>query len=169
MPNVESAEEAASLVAATRYPPVGRRGVGPTLARAANWGRREDYLDRANAEICVVAQIESSEGIASIDRIAATQGIDGILVGPSDLAASVGHLGNHAHPEVKEAIECIVRRTLAQGKAAGMFVSDKASAQRHAKLGCTFLIVGTDTGFFAKVLDETAAAFQAALAPAGPQ
>jgi 4-hydroxy-2-oxoheptanedioate aldolase len=166
IPNVESVAEAASLVAATRYPPVGRRGVGPALARAAGWGRQKDYLVGADAQICVIAQIESPEGIASIDGIAATPGIDGILVGPSDLGASLGHPGDSAHPKVVDAIDTALGGALAQGKAAGMFVSDAASAQRYARQGCTFLVIGTDTGLFAKALDERIVAFREALAPA---
>lgn len=165
VPNVESAEEARELVAATRYPPEGRRGVGPTLARAAAWGRQQDYLLGANDGICVVAQVESAAGVAAIDRIAAVAGIEGILLGPSDLAASLGCLGNAAHPDVAKAIEFTIQRSLALGRAVGMFVSDIASALRYRQLGCTFFIVGTDTRLYARALDEAAVSFQQALKP----
>ncbi len=165
MPNVESAAAAEDLVAATRYPPAGRRGVGPALARAAGWGRDKDYLQSADAQLCVIAQVESAKGVGAVDAIASTPGIDGILLGPSDLAASLGHLGDSAHPEVAEAIRFTAQRALAHGKAVGMFVNDVATARRFVRAGCTFLIVAADTRLYAQALDAAAADFQRAREP----
>jgi 4-hydroxy-2-oxoheptanedioate aldolase len=162
-PMIENAPQAAALVAATRYPPDGHRGVGSALSRAAEWGRCADYLSRANAQICVVAQIESPAGLADVEAIAATQGIDAILIGPSDLAARMGHPGHSGHPAVQDAIDQIIHRTRASGKPVGTFVSEPTDAQRYASLGCSFMIVGSDTRIFAKALDDTAAAFRKAV------
>jgi 4-hydroxy-2-oxoheptanedioate aldolase len=161
-PMVESAAQATALVTATRYPPNGRRGVGPALSRSAAWGRHADHLSRANEDVCVVAQIESPAGVDNVEAIA-DAGVDAILVGPSDLAAAMGYPGNAGHRAVKETVDGIVRRTLARGKPVGTFVADAAAARRYAELGCTFLIVGVDTRILAKALDDTAATFRSVL------
>jgi 2-keto-3-deoxy-L-rhamnonate aldolase RhmA len=110
-----------------------------------------------------VAQIESRAGLAEVEAIAGTQGVDAILIGPSDLAARMGHPGESGHPEVQDAIDQIIERTLASGKPVGTFVTDPLDAQRYARMGCSFMIVGSDTRIFAKALDETASAFREAV------
>jgi len=107
VPMVSSADEARAVVAATRYPPRGRRGVGSALARSARWNRVEDYLTTADASVSVFVQIENADGVDAAAEIAAVEGIDGVFVGPSDLAASLGLLGQQTHPDVVAAVRFI--------------------------------------------------------------
>jgi 4-hydroxy-2-oxoheptanedioate aldolase len=117
IPMVETAAQAEDLISATRYPPHGIRGVGSSLARASRWNRVANYLTQAAEEICVLLQVESAAALSNVDAIASCDGVDGVFIGPSDLAASLGHLGNPAHPEVVEAIEETITKILAVGKA----------------------------------------------------
>ncbi len=143
VPVVESAEQAALLVAATRYPPQGFRGVA--AGRASRWGRVKDYLATANEEVCLLTQLETREGLDNLDAILAVEGVDGVFIGPSDLAASLGHLGNPAHPEVIAAIEDAIARIIQAGKAAGILATDNALAQSYIDKGVTICAVGVDT------------------------
>lgn len=145
VPMVESADQARELVRATRYPPAGIRGVGTALARAARWNGIEGYFARADAEMCLVVQVESSAGLDALDEILAVEGVDGVFVGPSDLAASIGHLGNPAHPEVKASVEAAIARIGAAGKAPGVFSADPVAAQGYRDNGASFIAVGVDT------------------------
>jgi 4-hydroxy-2-oxoheptanedioate aldolase len=131
VPMVDTAQQALELVSAVRYPPQGIRGVGSTVARISRWGLRTDYLDRANDEICLLVQAESRLALDNLDAICAVDGIDGVFIGPADLAASLGHRGNPAHPEVQAAIENAMRRIIASGKAAGTLVADTTLARRY--------------------------------------
>lgn len=149
VPFVETAAQAAALVRAMRYPPGGVRGIGAGLARAARWGRVTDYLDRADAQTCLLVQVESADGLANLDAIAAVDGVDGVFIGPADLSAAFGHRGRPGHPDMVTRIEDALRRIIAAGKAAGSLAVDPALAARYAELGCTFLAVGTDTGLLA--------------------
>src|SRR5580700_9089987 len=97
---VESAEQAKLLVAAMRYPPAGIRGVGAALARASQWNRVDNYLHEANHQMCLLVQVETRAGLDNLDAIAAVEGVDGIFIGPSDLSAGLGHLGNPTHRDV---------------------------------------------------------------------
>lgn len=144
VPMVETAEQARELVRATRYPPAGIRGVGSALARASRFNLVPDYLARADAEICLLVQIETVRGLANLDAIAAVDGVDGVFIGPSDLAASMGHLGNPAHEAVRAAIDDAVRRIVASGKAAGILATDERFAHRMIAAGCRFVAIGTD-------------------------
>ena len=120
-PMIHTAEAAAKSVAACRYPPQGVRGIGASVARVSGWGREADYMSNANDEICVMVQAESRAAVDNIDDIAATEGVDCVFIGPADLSADMGHIGNPAHPEVQEAIVHMVRRIVAAGKAPGIF------------------------------------------------
>jgi 4-hydroxy-2-oxoheptanedioate aldolase len=146
VPMVETAGQAAALARAMLYPPHGVRGVGAALARASNFGTTAAYLTSANAQTCLLLQIESRAGLDALDAIAATTGVDGIFIGPADLAADMGFLGNPAAPQVQTAVENAIQRILAQGKAAGILTSDRALAQRYLDLGATFVAVGSDVG-----------------------
>src|SRR5690606_35750994 len=117
IPMVQNADEAAAAVAAVRYPPQGIRGVGSALARASRWNRIPDYLKRANEEMCVLAQIETPAGLAALDDILKVEGLDGIFIGPSDLSANMGHIGNPGHPEVMAVIDDAITRIIKAGKA----------------------------------------------------
>ncbi len=147
IPFVESAEEAQRAVAATRYPPAGVRGVS-VAQRHNRYGTVPDYLATVNDNVAVTVQIESRPGLAAVDAIAAVEGVDGIFVGPSDLAAALGHLGNAAHPEVQQAIRHLFERAQAQGKACGILAPVEADARRYLELGATFVAVGSDLGLF---------------------
>lgn len=149
IPMVDTAEQAQHMVAATRYPPEGIRGVGSAAARASRWGQRTDYLTRANDEICLLVQAETRTALDNLEAICAVDGVDGVFIGPADLAASLGHRGNPGHPEVQAAIEDAMRRIIASGKAAGTLVSDNALARRYLDLGCTFVAVGLEARLLA--------------------
>jgi len=145
VPMVESAADAAKLVRAMRYPPHGVRGVGTAMARAARWNGVADYFARADSEMCLIVQIESTHGLAALDEILAVDGVDAVFIGPSDLAASMGHLGQPGHPEVKAAVETAIGQIAAAGKAAGVFSADPATAGAYQAIGARFLLVGVDT------------------------
>lgn len=160
LPMVQNADEAARAVAATRYPPRGVRGVGSALARASRWNRVPDYLTRADDEICVLAQVETRQALAALEGIAATDGVDGVFIGPADLAADMGHPGRPDHPEVRAAMDDAIRRIRAQGKAAGILMADEAEARRLLALGAGFIAVGVDTTLLARRAEALAAAFR---------
>lgn len=162
-PMVETPEQAAAVVAATRYPPQGVRGVGSPLARASQFNRVHDYLETANDQICVLIQLETTAGIDNLDDIARLDGVDGVFIGPADLSASMGYLGDPGHPEVQRVIEDSVRRIVGAGKAAGILIGDETLARRYIDLGCTFVGVGTDTGLLLKSSAELAARFKPSL------
>lgn len=147
IPFVETEEEAHQAVAATRYPPLGVRGVSVSH-RANMFGTVPDYFAQSDKNITILVQIESQAGLDNIDPIAATEGVDGIFVGPSDLAAALGHLGNAGHPEVQQAIQHIFARAKAQGKPGGILAPVEADARRYLEWGATFVAVGSDLGLF---------------------
>lgn len=156
IPFVQNAEEARLAVAATRYPPQGIRGVsvGP---RANRYGRVAGYHHVAHENICVIVQIETRGACAEIEAIAAVEGIDGIFIGPSDLAADLGHLANPRHPEVQTAIADACARIRAAGKAAGMLTGDPDEACRYLAAGFTFVAMGSDAGVLASATAKLAA------------
>ncbi len=145
VPMVESAAEATALVRAMRYPPAGIRGVGTALARAAKWNGISDYFDHADREMCLLVQIESTRALAALDEILIVEGVDGVFIGPADLAASMGYLGQPGHPDVQAAIEQAIMKIAASGKAAGALATDPVLAERYQSLGACFLQVGVDT------------------------
>ncbi len=160
VPFVQTAEEARAAVAATRYPPQGLRGVAVTT-RANRFGRVPDYFAQANREICVLVQLESRLALANLEEIAAVEGVDGLFIGPSDLSADLGHLGNPGHPEAKAAIADAVARIRASGKAAGILTPVEADARRWLEAGCRFVAVGADVGLLARQADALARSFKA--------
>ena len=143
VPVVESAEQAAMLVAATRYPQQGFRGVAS--GRASRWGRVKDYLANAADEVCLLIQLETRAGLDNLEAMLAVEGVDGVFIGPSDLAASLGHLGNPAQPDVVAAIEDAIARITAAGKAAGILATDNEVARSYIDKGVTVCAVGVDT------------------------
>jgi 4-hydroxy-2-oxoheptanedioate aldolase len=159
VPFVQNADQARRAVAATRYPPAGIRGVA-TTTRASRYGRVKGYLESANDEICVVVQIETSDAMANIEAIAAVDGVDGLFIGPSDLAASMGHLGDNAHPRVRSAIDAAIGRIRATGRCAGILASVEADARHWLDLGCLFVGVGSDAGVLARQTEALAARFK---------
>jgi 4-hydroxy-2-oxoheptanedioate aldolase len=149
VPMVDTAEQARQIVSAMRYPPQGIRGVGSGAARASRWGLRTDYLGQADAEVCLLVQAETKKALDNIDAICAVDGVDGVFIGPADLAASLGHRGNPNHPEVLKAIEEAMKRIIASGKAAGTLTFDNAMAKRYLEMGCTFVAVGVEASLLA--------------------
>ena len=149
VPMVDTAEQAKQLVAATRYPPEGIRGDGAAIGRVSRWGLRPDYVEHANDEVCLLVQAETRLALENLDAICAVDGVDGVFVGPADLAASLGHRNNSGPPDVQAAIDGALRRIVASGKAAGILTSDPVQAQRYLDLGCTFVAVGLDARLLA--------------------
>jgi 2-dehydro-3-deoxyglucarate aldolase len=147
IPFVQSADEARRAVAATRYPPAGVRGVSVSQ-RSNRYGTVKDYMTVINDNITVLVQIENRAGIESIDAIAAVPGVDGLFIGPSDLAAGFGHLGDADHGEVQAAMRRVFDAAEAHGKPVGILAPVEADARRYLDMGATFVAVGSDLGVF---------------------
>jgi 2,4-dihydroxyhept-2-ene-1,7-dioic acid aldolase len=158
-PYVQNAEEARRAVAATRYPPQGIRGVS-VAARASRYGRTPGYLTKANDEICVLVQVETRPALGQIEAIAKIEGVDGVFIGPSDLAASLGHLGNPQHTDVQKAMQDAVNRLKALGKPAGILTGNEEEARRYIGWGYLFVAVGADVGLLARNSDALAKKFK---------
>ena len=159
VPMVDTAEQAEAAVRAVRYPPLGERGVGSALARAARWNRVDDYLANADATISLTVQIESTLAVENVESILAVSGVDAIFVGPSDLAASMGHLGQQGHPDVVAAVEhCIARATQA-GTPIGVNAFDPGVAEHYIRGGANFVFVGADVSLLARGSEALAARF----------
>ncbi len=150
VPMVSSVDEARAAVAAVRYPPRGRRGVGSALARSARWNRVDDYLANADAHVSLFVQIETAEGVDAAAGIAAVEGVDGVFVGPSDLAASMGLLGEQTHPDVMAAVRRTFDAVRGAGKPVGVNAFDPAVAQSYVDAGATFVLVGADVAILAR-------------------
>ena len=159
IPYVQNAAEAAAAVAAIRYPTRGVRGVAGTT-RASRFGRVPDYAKRAEEELCLLVQIETREGLDNLDAIARVDGVDGIFIGPADLAAGLGHLGDQQHAEVQAAIQDAIKRIRGHGKPAGILATDEASTRRYMQWGTTFTAVGLDAMVLAREADALARKFK---------
>ncbi|MBK3738532.1 4-hydroxy-2-oxoheptanedioate aldolase [Paraburkholderia nemoris] len=159
VPMIDTADQARACVAAVRYPPHGIRGVGSAVGRASRWSSRTDYLDIADSEICLLVQAETVTALDNLEAICAVEGVDGVFIGPADLAASMGHRGKPGHPEVQNAIEAAMRTIIASGKAAGTLTSDPVLARRYLELGCTFVATGVDILTFANAARKLAREF----------
>jgi 4-hydroxy-2-oxoheptanedioate aldolase len=159
VPYVQNPEEAERAVHAVRYPPAGVRGVA-VASRASNYGRIVGYLKNANSEICLLVQVETRPALDQLEAIAKVAGVDGVFIGPSDLAASLGHIGNPQHPEVQGALEDAARRLKAVGKPAGILTPNEEEARRYIGWGYTFVAVGADLGLLARGADVLAKKFK---------
>jgi 4-hydroxy-2-oxoheptanedioate aldolase len=159
IPYVQNAEEARRAVSYTRYPPEGRRGVSG-LTRATGFGRVKDYGRRAHQELCVLVQVETREALGHIEEIAAVDGVDGVFVGPADLAADFGRIGEQGHPEVQAAIEDALTRIRKAGKASGILFADEARVRRYLELGAQFVAVGIDVGILARESEKLVAKYR---------
>ncbi len=151
-PFVQSAEEARRAVAATRYPPDGIRGFAGTT-RANFYGRVPDYPKRAAGEICILVQAETRKAVGEIEPIAAVEGIDGIFIGPADLAADMGHIGDTQHAEVQTAILEAGARIKRAGKAPGFLSLREDETRKVLAAGFVFVAVGTDVSLLARQTD----------------
>lgn len=145
VPYVQNPDEALAAVAAVRYPVRGIRGVA-VASRASRYGRVTDYLKKADSEICLLVQVETGAALEELEAIAAIDGVDGVFIGPSDLSASLGHIGNPAHPDVQRALEDAVRRLHKVGKPAGILTGNDDEIRRYIAWGYTFVAVGSDIG-----------------------
>jgi 4-hydroxy-2-oxoheptanedioate aldolase len=144
LPRVSTAAQAALAVKAARYPPDGERGVGP--GRAAGYGYRiPEYLAGANAEIVVAVQVETAEGLANADAIAATDGVDIVFVGPGDLSVSIDAMGPAGAERLARATETIIGAALAHGRTAGIFCARPEDVSKWAGKGASFFILASDT------------------------
>lgn len=148
IPMIDTPEEAETMVRATRYPPEGFRGVGAAMARSGQFGGIPDVVTTANEQICVLVQAESQTALGNIEKIAKT-GVDGIFIGPADLAADMGFPGNPGAEEVQAAIKDGVARIRAAGLAAGLISFDRAGAERYVSWGANFVAVGGDVHLLA--------------------
>jgi len=146
-------------VAATRFPTRGVRGVAG-VTRASRFGRVKDYAKRAEEELCVLVQIETRAGLDNLEAIARTDGVDGVFIGPADLAAGLGHLGDQQHPEVQSAIQDAIKRIRACSKPAGILSVDEASTRRYMEWGTTFTAVGLDAMVLGRELEKLAQKFR---------
>lgn len=167
VPMVDSAEEAAGLVRAVRYPTGGVRGVGASLARSSRWNRVPGYLANASSTVSLTVQVESAASVAAVDEILAVDGVDAIFVGPADLAASMGRLGEPSHPEVVDAVLTALRAAVAAGKPAGVNAFVPEEAERYLAAGASFVAVGADVAILARATEGLADRFIGAEAPDG--
>ena len=157
IPQVQSAAEAEAAVRAMRYPPHGIRGVSG-LTRATRFGRVRDYAVQAERELCLLVQVETRAALDALDEIATVDGVDGVFIGPADLAASFGHVGQPSHPEVVEALVRAIERLVSLGVPAGLLSGDPAVVRRCVDAGSTFTATGVDAGLLARGADALAAA-----------
>ena len=155
VPYVQNPDEAKRAVEAVRYPPAGVRGVA-VASRASRYGRVNDYLKNANGEICLLVQVETRTAMDQLEAIATVEGVDGVFIGPSDLSASLGHIGHPAHPDVQKALETCVRRLKAVGKPAGILSGNEEEVRRYIGWGYTFVAVGSDVGLLSRGADALA-------------
>ena len=159
VPMVSSAEDARAAVEAVRYPPRGRRGVGSALARSARWNRVDAYLANADTHVSLFVQIETAEGVDAAADIAAVDGVDGVFVGPADLAASMGVLGQQTHPDVVAAVLRTFEAVRGAGKPVGVNAFDPTAADRYMAAGASFVLVGADVALLARGSEALAARF----------
>jgi 4-hydroxy-2-oxoheptanedioate aldolase len=144
VPMIDTAEQAALMVKAMRYAPAGVRGMGAALARASRYNQVDDYLARADAQMCLLVQAETTTAIDNLEAIASTEGVDGVFFGPADLSASMGYPGQPGHPEVVKTMLDGIHTVRQAGKAPGILMTDPVQAQRYLDAGALFVAVGVD-------------------------
>lgn len=159
VPMVSSADEARAAVAAVRYPPAGRRGVGSALARSARWNRVDGYLGDGDQHVSLLVQVETADAVEAAGEIAAVDGVDGVFVGPSDLAASMGLIGQQTHPDVVAAVLRAFASVRGAGKPVGVNAFDPAAADAYLAAGASFVLVGADVALLARGSEALAARF----------
>lgn len=161
VPMVESADQARQLVRDVTYPPHGNRGVGYSMTRAARFSGIEDYGTTADAQICLLVQVENRKGLAALDEILTIEGIDGVFIGPADLAADMGHMGDIAHPDVQTAIMDVLARIRTAGKAPGILSTRDEMTIDAINAGALFVAVGADVVLLGQAARALAAKWQA--------
>ena len=161
VPMVDSAEQARELVRACHYPPEGVRGVGAMASRATQYGTTAEYIQTADAQICLLVQVENRAGMAALDDILKVEGVDGVFIGPADLSTDMGFQGNSAAPEVRAAIADAMVRIRAAGKAPGILGTNDEAIQAYLDMGAQFLAVGIDVMLLAQAARALAAKWKA--------
>ena len=156
IPMIETAQQAQLMVKSIHYPPKGIRGVGAAIARASKWNKIPDYHDQIEDQLCLLLQLESKTGLDNLDAILEVDGVDGIFIGPADLAASLGHLGESGHPQVQDEITKAIKTITAAGKAAGILTTETELAKSYQQLGTTFIAVGVDILLFSNAMSDLA-------------
>lgn len=159
VPMVSTAQEAQEAVAAMHYPPKGKRGVGSALARSARWNRVDQYLQQASETVSLFVQIETDEGVKNAAEIAAVDGVDGLFVGPADLAASMGVIGQQSHPDVIESVLKVFDIGKEMGVPVGVNAFDPQMANKYIDAGAKFVLVGADVALLARGSERLAAQF----------
>jgi 4-hydroxy-2-oxoheptanedioate aldolase len=162
LPMIETAEQAALMVAATRYPTRGIRGVASSTTRASRWGQIDRYVQRCDDEMCVLVQVESVKGLKNLQAISAVEGVDGVFFGPADLAASMGLIGKSMDPKVRAAVAEGIATVTKAGKAAGTLTFDRELAHKYLAMGALFVAVGVDMTLLVRAATDLAAAFKGA-------
>ncbi|CAJ48867.1 4-hydroxy-2-oxoheptanedioate aldolase [Bordetella avium] len=165
IPVVETAEQAAQMVAAMRYPPRGIRGVGSALARASRWNQIDHYLAQADEQMCLLVQVETRKGLENLEAISRVEGVDGVFFGPADLSASLGLLGQAGHSDVRAAIIQGIQCVRAAGKSPGVLSADPEAARSYLEAGALFVAVGVDTSLLVRAARELAATFRETSSP----
>lgn len=158
VPYVQNAEEAKIAADAMRYPPRGNRGAAGQT-RASRYGRVKDYFAKAESEICLLVQAETKQAVEQIEKIAAVDGVDGVFIGPNDLSASIGHLGNRMHADVQGLIKLAQQKLKSAGKPSGILASSVEEAQSYIDMGYTFVAVGADYSLYTRAVDDLAKKF----------
>lgn len=148
-PYVEDEHEALTAVQSTRYPPKGVRGV-MSAARMNKYGTVANYYNKADEQICVLVQCETKKAIDNISKIAAVEGIDGIFLGPSDLSASIGKIGQFEDEEVQSLIYQGLEFCKKSNKPAGILTAKKDYAKKYVKDGFTYVAINSDTNLVAR-------------------
>ncbi|WP_426595584.1 HpcH/HpaI aldolase family protein [Cellulomonas sp. McL0617] len=165
VPMVSTADEARAAVEAVRYPPRGRRGVGSALARSGRWNRIDGYLGDAAEHVSLFVQVETAAGVDAAAQIAGVDGVDGVFVGPADLAASMGLLGQQTHPDVTAAVFRAIASVRAAGRPVGVNAFDPAVADAYLAAGASFVLVGADVTLLARGSDALAGRFLGVIDP----
>jgi 4-hydroxy-2-oxoheptanedioate aldolase len=160
VPMIDTPEQAAAAVAATRYPPEGIRGVGAALARASAWNRTSDYLVTADEGISLTVQVETVAALRALPEICAVPGVAGVFIGPADLAASMGKLGQPEDADVVKAIEQALKNISAAGVGAGVNAFNETIARRYVTAGAGFVLVGADATLVARGAEQLVARYR---------
>lgn len=161
VPMVETVEQARDIVRACRYPPAGTRGVGYGVGRVSDFGQIGDYGQTADAEISLLVQVESQTGLDNLDEILTVDGVDGVFIGPADLSASMGYLGQTMHPDMQSTILAAIGKISASGKAAGILTTDEGMIQASLDAGARFVAVAMDIALLLKNAKAAASKWKA--------
>ena len=166
VPFIQNAEEARRAVSACRYPPAGTRGVAGST-RATRYGRDKSYFRQASDSLCLIVQVETREALDNLAEIASVDGVDAVFIGPSDLAASMGHIGNPGQEEVQTEIRDAIETLQRAGAAGGILAVTPEDAERYIALGFRFVACGVDTALLANASDALAARMRSSVANIG--